>query len=158
MARGRSTANNVMAILEALHDAMVDMYGEDVNVAYGWPGLNDWSESVVSIGRWELDQAAATMDTNRTRRQDLTVDLLFCTAIIGGAEAEQLCVRQNLALISQLEEYCRARDTELGGLAEWCAMTRCESDGASLETDQASGRCVYTTATFTVRTRITSNP
>lgn len=144
----------------AIVAACQSLFDEPVVVSFGMPG--SWQpEDIVMVGRVTSTQEFATMSTNRSREETLTVDVSVMCARGGGPEVEQTCSDQAYSLLGQLEEYCRDTNPTLAGLVEgfsvrYCVLTSHESNGATDPDLLSEGRLIEVDATFTAKYRISN--
>ena len=144
----------------ALKDAFVSAArtlwaGTDVQVAFGHPGQTQ-TDDIVAFGRVTSSQEVATMGTNRSREETLTLDVVISIFRGGGPEMEAIASARGYALLGELEEFARKTDTTIGGTVRHCFLTSHESDGATDPEILAAGRLIEISAQFTAQARITS--
>ncbi|MHA7275364.1 hypothetical protein ACX80O_02355 [Arthrobacter sp. Hz1] len=131
-----------------------DVATENVLVSFGQPGTFE-PDDIVSFERVTERQDPATMGTNRSREEVLTLDVIISCYRGGGPEQEQVCSARAYDLLRRIEIYARKTDTTIGGAVRHCFLQSHESDGATLPELIAQGRTIDITATFEARARIT---
>ncbi|MBX3435956.1 MAG: hypothetical protein KF861_00475 [Planctomycetaceae bacterium] len=128
----------------------------EVQVAFGHPGKTQ-VDDIVALGRVTSRQDPATLSTNRSREEVLTVEVMFSIYRGGtGNDVEQACSDRGYKLLDDLAEYVRVTDTTVGGTVRECFLTSVDSEGETDASVLAKGRLIETLATFTAVTRITS--
>jgi hypothetical protein len=150
---------DIATVAAGLKDTMVTAIKSVVDpavlVAHGHPGL-EVTDDMIGVGRVTSAQEPATMGTNRSREETLTVDVTISCYRGGGPEMEKVASDQAYALLRLIERYCRITDTTMGGVVRQCFLTSHESDGATDPAILAEGRLIELTATFTALARITA--
>lgn len=126
----------------------------DAMVCPGLPGTFDAPDLLV-FGRVSMSQSPATMGTNRSREETLTVELTI-SCFMGGDEDQELPSQERaFELLGKIEYYVRMTDTTLGGVVRQCFLTSVDTDGETPPEYSAKGRAVDVTATFTAQNRVT---
>lgn len=126
-----------------------------VLVAFGQPGTFD-PDDIVSIARVSEQQTEATISTNRTRNETITLEVLISCYRGGGPEMEQVASDRAYQLLRMIETQVRVTDTTVGGTCWWCFLQSHESAGATDPALIDQGRTIEITAMFEARARITS--
>ena len=144
------------AFYEAVKELMADDYEtEHVYVVFGQPATYN-PEDIVSFGRLSVGQQAATLSTNRSREETLTVEVTVSCFLGGDEEAEIATAERAYELLRRIERHVRMTDTTLGGTVRECALTSHESEGATPEDLIDQGRVTEVVATFTAQARISA--
>jgi hypothetical protein len=144
------------AFYQAVKTLMADGYDtEHVYVVFGQPATYV-PEDIVSFGRLSSGQASATMSTNRSREETLTLDVTVSCFMGGDEEAEISTAERCYELLRRIEHQVRTTDTTVGGTVRECFLTSHESEGATPEDLIEEGRVTEVVATFTARARITA--
>ncbi|MHA7292623.1 hypothetical protein [Arthrobacter sp. HLT1-21] len=144
--------NNFFQAVRTLFSADPDTRG--VLVCFGMPGTYE-PDDIISFERITERQDAATMGTNRSREEVITLDVLISCYRGGGPEMEQVCSARAYQLLRLIEQHARQTDTTIGGSVRHCFLQSHESDGATLAELLEKGRSIDVTATFEARARIT---
>lgn len=126
---------------------------EHVYVVFGQPA-NYVPDDIVAFGRLTAGQDPATLSTNRSREETLTLEVTVSCFLGGNEEAEIATAERAYDLLRRLEHHVRMDDTTLGGVVRTCALTSHESEGATPEDLIAEGRVTEVVATFTAHARI----
>ena len=141
----------------AAFNAMQTLTAADPNVlvTFGTPGqealtVEDW----VSFEDVEVEQSPATMGTNRSREENLTLTVVIET-YRAGEDAQIASSDAAYALLGLLERHVRQTDTTLGGAVRQCFLARHRSQGFTAPIDMQAGRSTVIEATFTAAVRIT---
>ncbi len=143
------------AFYSAVKTLMAEDYEtEHVYVVFGQPATYQ-PDDIISFGRITIGQDAATMSTNRSREETLTVEVTISCARGGDEDAEIACSERCYELLRMIERYVRMTDTTVGGTVRQCFLTSHESDGSTPEEFLEQGRVIDVTATFTASARIT---
>lgn len=129
--------------------------GTDVQVAFGHPGQSQ-ADDIVAFGRVSTEQDVATLGSNRSREETLTLDVVFSIFRGGGPDMEKVASDRGYALLGQLETFARVTDTTIGGTVRHCFLVSHESDGSTDPQILAAGRLIEITAQFRAQARITS--
>lgn len=143
---------------EAFYKAVKQLMAENqdtehVYVVFGQPATVDPDE-IVSFGAVGVGQAPATMGTNRSREETLTLDVQISVVRGGEEEAEIEASRRCYELLRMIERYARMDDTTVGGTVRECVLTSHDSPGATPEEVMHKGRMIDVLATFTAKARI----
>lgn len=140
----------------AVKELMADGYDtEHVYVVFGQPATYQ-PEDIVSFGRLSVGQAAATLSTNRSREETITVEVTVSCFLGGDEDAEIATAERAYELLRRIEHHVRMTDTTLGGVVRECVLTSHESEGATPEELTEQGRVTEVVATFTAKARITA--
>lgn len=140
----------------AIHDQFAqDQDKQNVLVLYGYPGPYV-PEDVVEFSTVTSNQDPATISTNRSREEVLTLEVFITCQRGGGQEMELVCAQRAYALLRAIETYARVTDTTIGGAVRHCFLTQHQSIGHTDPTVIEQGRAVEITATFTARARVTN--
>lgn len=126
---------------------------EAVYVAFGQPATVEPDE-IISFGSIGAGQEKATLGTNRSREETLTLDVQISVVRGGAEEAEILASRRCYELLRMLEYHVRVTDTTVGQTVRECFLTSHESPGATPEEVMHKGRMIDVLATFTAKARI----
>jgi len=144
-----------LAFFEAVRDLMAaDADTPHVYVTYGHPGTFE-PEDLVSFGRLTSSQDPATIGTNRSREEALTLEVQISCWRGGGVEVEQVCAQRAYQLLRMIETYARQTDTTIGGTVRHCFLVAHESEGQTDPGSLEQGRVIDITARFLARVRIT---
>ena len=147
-----------MAFKKALYEAITQIMADrpdskNVLVAPGTPGSFQPDE-IIAVTELEVQQDFATMGTNRTREETLTVTVVF-SCLRGGDHTQELPAQERaFELLGRVEHHVRMTDTTLGGVVRQCLLTGVQTDGQTPEEYLQAGRGVDVTATFTARNRV----
>lgn len=140
----------------AVKDLMAGTFDtEHVYVVFGQPATYQ-PEDIVSFGRLSIGQQAATLSTNRSREETITLEVTVSCFLGGDEEAEIATAERAYDLLRRIEHHVRMTDTTLGGVVRQCFLTNHESEGATPEDLIAEGRVTEVVATFTAQARITA--
>ena len=126
---------------------------EHVYVVFGQPSTIEPNE-IISFGSIGAGQEKATMGTNRSREETLTLDVQISVVMGGAEEAEIAASRRCYELLRMLEHHVRVTDTTVGQTVRECFLTSHESPGATPEEVMHKGRMIDVLATFTAKARI----
>lgn len=144
------------AFYEAVKKLMAGVYDtEHVYVVFGQPATYN-PDDIVSFGRLTVGQQAATMSTNRSREETLTVEVTVSCFLGGDEEAEIATAERAYELLRRIEHHVRMTDTTLGGVVRQCLLTSHESEGATPEDLIEQGRVTEVVATFTAQARVSA--
>jgi len=144
------------AFYEAVKTFMAEDYEtEHVYVVFGQPATYN-PEDIVSFGRLSAGQAAATLSTNRSREETLTLEVTVSCFLGGDEEAEIATADRAYELLRRIERHVRMTDTTVGGTVRECVLTSHESEGATPEDLIEQGRVTEVVATFTAKARISA--
>ncbi|WP_062516486.1 hypothetical protein [Demequina gelatinilytica] len=150
----------VSTIGASLHEAMFQAArtlfdGEGVRVNRT-PSPIEYSDSVVTMGRYKSTQEPATLGGTRGRDEECTVTMMFAHFEAGDAELIDDVARDAaFALLNRFAESLRsalAGDTTVGGTVLSCFLT--EVDAESVYTAQPAGALWEIEAEFTAKYRI----
>lgn len=147
-----------LAFKKAFYTAIKELFAADqetkhVYVVFGQP-TNYNPDDIVSFGRLTAGQDAATLSTNRSREETLTLDVTVSCFRGGSEDAEITTAERAYDLLRRIEHYARIEDTTLGGIVRTCVLTSHESEGATPEDLIEDGRVTEIVATFTAKARI----
>jgi hypothetical protein len=147
-----------LALKKALYAGIKDLFAPDpetehVYVVFGQPA-NYVPDDIVAVGRITAGQDMATMGTNRSREETLTVDVTVSCFRGGDEDAEIATADRAYDLLRRIEHHVRMTDPTLGGVVRTCVLTSHESDGATPEDLIDQGRVTEVIATFTAHARI----
>jgi len=147
-----------LAFKKAFHAGIKELFAEDPDtehayVVFGQP-TTYVPDDIVAFGRLTAGQDAATMGTNRSREETLTLDVTVSCFRGGDEEAEIATAERAYELLRRIEHHVRMTDTTLGGVVRECVLTSHESEGATPEDLIEEGRVTEVIATFTARARI----
>lgn len=149
-----STATVVLPVKNAMETAIrtaiaaADPNGR-VLVDWGYP-TQKAPPDMILIMRATSPQTYATMGTNRSREETITLEVHFLSWRSDQRQADT-AAWQWAAIV---EDYCRMTDPYLGGTVRECLVTNYDSDGYTKPGDNAAGRGCEIIATFTARNRI----
>lgn len=144
------------AFYTAVKELMAGGYDtEHVYVVYGQPATYT-PEDIVSFGRLSSGQQAATLSTNRSREETITVEVTVSCFLGGDEDAEIATAERAYDLLRRIEHYVRMTDTTVGGTVRQCFLTSHESEGATPEDLIEQGRVTEVIATFTAHARISA--
>lgn len=152
-------ATAALAFKKAFCAAIKALFADDqetkhVYVVYGQPA-NYEPEDIVSFGRITTGQETATLSTNRSREETLTLDVTISCFMGGNEDAEIATADRAYDLLRRIEHFARMDDTTIGGTVRTCVLSSHESEGATPEELLDQGRVTEVIATFTAKTRIT---
>jgi hypothetical protein len=151
------------AFKSALFTACQTLYGttSDVLVIYGASDVENavgYAQDIVMVGNVISDQSVATMSTNRSREEALSVEVEFWS-FIGGTD-QQTVTERCYALVGELETYLQdagvASSTQitLGGTVRDSRVLGHELEETFEPEALAQGRFAHITATVGARVRI----
>lgn len=130
--------------------------GTDVLVTFGSPGQQVLNfDDSVSFEDLASEQSPATMSTNRSREETLTLLVVVESFRAGGPEAEPIASGAAYSLLALLERQVRMTDTTVGGTVRDCFLTAHRSQGFTSPAEMAQGRTCVVEATFTAHVRVT---
>jgi hypothetical protein len=152
MAEFTRAAAYKQAWVDAAHQ-LWDTARPEVQIAYGHPGVTQ-NDDIVAFEAVTSQQDPATLGTNRSREEVLTITVTISTWRPGGPDQEQVASDAAYALLGDLENHVRKTDTTLGGVVRSCFLTQHTSDGATDPDILALGRLIVVAATFTAAVRI----
>jgi hypothetical protein len=150
-----TTTTNANAFKVALVAAIRSVVDPAVLVTYGHPGMANEAD-MIGVSRVTSTQAVATLGTNRSREETLTVEVQISCYRRGGVEQELVAGAQAYALLGLIERQVRMVDTTVGGTVRQCFLTSHEADGETDPVELAEGRCIEIVATFTAQARISA--
>lgn len=147
-----------LAYKKAFYQAVKDLFAADpdteqVYVVYGQPSTYQ-PDDIVSFGRLTSGQETATLSTNRSREETLTLEVTVSCFMGGTEDGEIATADRAYELLRRIEHYVRMTDTTLGGLVRTCTLTAHNSEGATPEELMEAGRVTEVVATFTAHARI----
>ena len=147
-----------LAFKKAFYTAVKELFAgapdtEHVYVVFGQPA-NYEPDDIVAFGRLTAGQDAATLGTNRSREETLTIDVTVSCFRGGAEDAEIFTADRAYELLRRIEHYARIEDTTLGGIVRTCVLSSHESEGATPEDLIDQGRVTEIVATFTAKARI----
>ncbi|WP_115790037.1 hypothetical protein [Arthrobacter silvisoli] len=151
-------ATLALAFKKAFYEAIKQLMADDpatphVYVVFGTPASYE-PDDIVSFGRVTSGQAVATLTTNRSREETLTVEVRISCFVGGAEEAEIAASERCYELLRMIERHVRMTDTTVGGTVRTCFLTSHESDGETPEELLEQGRVIDVTATFTAAARV----
>ena len=126
---------------------------QDVLVCFGLPGTFT-PEDIIAFGQLVSAQEPATMSTNRSREEVITLEVAISCFRGGGEESELPAAERCYELLRMIERHTRMTDTTVGGTVRECSLTSHTSDGATPGDVASAGRVIEVTATFTARARV----
>lgn len=128
-----------------------------LGVLYGLPSSENGPSDVVGIVAVRTTQEPATFGTNRSREEELEVDVYVGVYRGGrGSELEQAAQERAVDLLGVLEQYIRKDAPTLGGVVRECFLTKVELDGRTPAEVEYLGVLAELEATFTAKVRITT--
>lgn len=145
---------------EAFYTRAVTLFAADpqVQVAFGHPGTS-MSDDIVAFMGVTTDQVEATMATNRSREETLSLTVIISCYAAGNTDGDLTPSKRAFSLLGSLENYVRTTDTTLGlaanGLRQ-CFLTSISTSAATDEAYLAAGRLVEIIAVFTAQARISN--
>ena len=147
-----------LAFKKAFYSKIKDLFAPDpdtehVYVVFGQP-TNYVADDIVSFGRLTAGQDPATLGTNRSREETLTLDVTVSCFRGGNEDGEIFTAERAYDLLRRIEHYVRIEDTTLGGIIRTCVLSSHESEGATPEELLDDGRVSEVVATFTAKARI----
>lgn len=154
-----SVASAARAYKNAFFEMTKRLFEADTEclVLFGSPSQESlaWDNIVAVLGVGS-DQTPATVSSNRTREETLTLQVRIDVQRPGEADQEQAASDAAYAYLEQIEQYVRVTDTTLGGVVRDCFLTAHQSEGASEIAQILTARNIVIDATFTAHVRITS--
>lgn len=147
-----------LAFKKTFYERIKELFAPDpdtqhVHVVYGQPSTYE-PEDIVSFGRLSSGQETATMSTNRSREETLSLEVTVSCFKGGTEDGEIATAERAYELLRRIEHYVRMEDPTLGGLVRQCLLTGHESEGATPEDLTDQGRVTEVIATFTAHARI----
>lgn len=142
--------NAFYLVAKALFDA-----DADVLVSFGHPGLQV-SDDMILFLDVTSSQDTATISTNRTREETLTLQVFVSSYAAGELDNDLVPTARVYELLGALEDYVRSTDTSLGGTVRHCFLTEHTSQGSTDPQVLGGGRMVDCVATFTAQVRISN--
>lgn len=143
----------------AMYTAAQTVYASEptVGVLYGLPSSENGPTDVVGIVAVRTTQEAATFGTNRSREEEIEIDVYVGVYRGGrGSELEQAAQERAVDLLGMLEQHIREDDPTLGGVVRECFLTKVELDGRTPTEVEHLGVLAELEATFTAKVRITT--
>jgi hypothetical protein len=132
-----------------------DSHTRDVLVTFGTPA-NLEVDDIVSILAVRSTQEVAAMGARRSRNELLEIEVSISCFRGGGQEMERVSSDRAFELLRMVENYCRATDTTLGGLVNYCFLTSYDCDGTTPPAYLDRGRVTEILARFGASARITT--
>ena len=157
MATSQATA--AQEFKAAFYEAALALFANDdgVLVIFGAPSQAELAyDDVVAFLGVQATQQEATLSTNRSREEVLTLTVRVDCQRAGEIDQEQVASDAAYGILRRLEEYVRVTDTTLGGVVRHCFLTSHQSEGATELEGIANGRNIVIDAVFTAHVRITS--
>ncbi|GAB6857339.1 hypothetical protein [Microbacterium xylanilyticum] len=152
---GSDTATTALKVKEALVAAARAVSDPDVVlVAQGIPTIGRDKTQIVAFLGVELQQQPATLSTNRSRDEDISVDGVVSVQM-AGYDDDKAVEDAAWDILRSIERQVRRTDPTLGGVALWCFLTSARSFGYTTADQLAQGRLCEIEFTFTARVRIT---
>lgn len=143
------------AMYEVAQTALAD--NPEVGVLYGLPSSENGPHEVVGIVAVRANQQPATFGSNRSRDEELEVDVYIGIYTGGrGSDIEQEAQDRAIELLGILEQHIREDDPTLGGLVRHCFLSKIELDGRTPAEVEHLGVLAELEATFTAEARITT--
>lgn len=142
----------------AFKNAAKRLFATDPNVlvTFGVPGLGGEAyDDVIGVADLKVDQAVATLGTNRSREETLELKVWVSSHRAGDVDdLEEQVSERATDLLRQIEHYVRQTDTTLGGLVRDCTLTGYDSTGFIEAVATVVGRTVDIEAIFTAHARV----
>ena len=155
---GTSSVTAAQDFKDAFYQAAVGLFADkprEVLVSYGHPGAKILNYPVtVGFADLEAGQDAATLGTNRSREETLTLTV-WIVSFKAGHTDDRAAAARAYEVLGVLEKHVRVTDTTLGGVVRQCFLTTHRSTGETDPNLLASGRTIDLEATFTAQCRIT---
>jgi hypothetical protein len=149
------TATAAVKVKEALVAAATTVTDPTiVLVAQGIPTSGRDKTQIVAFLGVELQQQPATLSTNRSRDEDISVDGVVSVQM-AGYDDDKAVEDAAWDILRSIERQVRRTDPTLGGVALWCFLTSARSFGYTTADQLAQGRLCEIEFTFTARVRIT---
>ena len=153
-----STVTAAAAFKAAMVTAMQTLTASDdtVLVTFGSPGQQVLNyNDAISFEDLTAEQSPATLGTNRSREETLTLLVVIESFRAGGPEQEKVAADAAYALLALLERHVRMTDTTVGGTVRDCFLTSHRSQGFTTPAEMTQGRLCLVEATFTAHVRVT---
>lgn len=126
-----------------------------VEVIYGQPALPYEPVDIVAFQGLTATQDYATVSTNRTRNEAISLDVgISCLGF--GQTDDQTTEQRAYAILGQLAAYVRTTDTTVGGSVLWCRLAQIQTTGETDPQVLAENRCIEISARFEAFARISS--
>jgi hypothetical protein len=152
---GTDTATAAVAVKEALVAAARAVTDPTTDlVVQGYPTTNLDMTRIISFMGLEVQQAPATLSTNRSRDEDISAEGIV-SVFMPGYDDDKAVEDAAWGLLRSIERQVRKTDPTLGGVALWCFLTAAKSFGYTAADKLAQGRLCEIEFTFTARVRIT---
>lgn len=140
---------------QAMQTACADLFPDDTMVSWGHPGKTH-PRRMVMLMDLASAQDMATLGTNRSRNETLTLRILFVVVLNGsGWQAQRDADLAAMAMLGQLEQFCRVTDTTVGGTVRECFLTSYDLAGFTPAEEVSAGWRSYLEAVFTAQARVT---
>lgn len=142
------------AFRAALYAAALNLWaGTPVQVILGNPATYQ-ADDVVEIGAVNSTQDPATFGSQRSREEQLELEVIISIFRAGGIEREADVFDRAYALLEDLALFCRVTDTTVGGTVRQCALTSNAYGSGNSDQTLAAGRIGVVVAKFTAQARI----
>lgn len=152
---GQSEFSAAPAFKYAFWECAVELNADsDVQVAYGHPGTY-LADDVIAVTRIHAEQDSASLSTNRSREEKLTLTVVVSVFRGGGPEAELVASNRAYELLGDLERFMRLDDTTVRGTVRECFLDEHDSDGETRPELIAAGRTIEIEAKFVAYARVT---
>ena len=152
---GTDIATAALKVKEALVAAATAVVDPTiVLVAQGIPTTGTDKTQIVAFLGINTTQAPATLSTNRSRDEDISVDGIVSVQM-AGYDDDKAVEDAAWGILRTIEQRVRKTDPTLGGIALWCFLTASQSFGYTTADKLAQGRLCEIEFTFTARVRIT---
>lgn len=152
---GTDLATAALKVKEALVAAATGVVDPTlVLVSQGVSTANLDKTQLVAFLGIDTQQNPATLGTNRSRDEDISVDGVVSVAL-AGYDDDKTVEDTAWAILRAIEQQVRRVDPTLGGIALWCFLSRAQSFGYTTADRLAQGRLCEIDFTFTARVRIT---
>lgn len=126
----------------------------ELEIVRGLVGASHPSEYVQILGT-TTDHDAATMGSNRTREETVTLETQWFVFRYGEVDADQEAEDYLFARLGELEQHIRVTDITLGGVVRQCLLSAISTDSARIEEAGTSqGRVSAAIATWEAPIRI----
>lgn len=153
-----SSATAAQAFKAAMVAAMQGLYAADpsVLITFGHPGpqVANFLDAV-AFTDLSVEQSPATLSTNRSREEVLTLVVQVSCWRPGGPEMESVASDAAYGLLEALERQVRVTDPTLGGIVRHCFLESHTSEGATDPAALTAGRTIEVEARFVAHVRIT---